>query len=113
MEQIWKIGFLSLLVLAGVGLVVAYSGQAANKVAKQNSVSDGVTDICPGGCGKAAGSCGPDCTCGCQGGKCAGGCGEAAGSCGPDCDCGCQNGSCNGGCGQKSCGGGCGCGCGG
>jgi hypothetical protein len=117
MEQIWKLGFLGLLVLAGSGLVLAGVSQSG-AVAKSAAV-DASVDYCPGGCGKEAGSCGPDCTCGCQDGKCDGGCGNAAGSCGPDCACGCQNGSCGGGCGktqdagQKSCGGGCGCGCGG
>ena len=145
MENIYKTGFLSLLVIAGVGMVMAAygsQGEAQQSAvpglqSPDKTVDSGLeTDLCPGGCGKEAGSCGADCTCGCQdavfgsqstvlgtedpGPKtCTGGCGMAAGSCGADCTCGCQDGKCSGGCGntadtgQKTCSGGCGCGCGG
>lgn len=98
MENTWKIGFLGLLVLAGTGLVMAeLVGQGVKDSATVGEKTitaglDGAT--CSGGCGQKLGSCGADCSCGCQkaAGTCTGDCGKALDACTTGCGCGCSRG---------------------
>jgi hypothetical protein len=105
MENIWKAGFIGLLVIAGLGLVMA--GLSETPV-QEEDCSDGVCDLeveqeteetvddeslCSGGCGEKLGSCGADCGCGCQKQSCDSlGCEKSI--CGGDCPralgCGCN-----------------------
>lgn len=101
MESKWKIGFLGLLVVAGLGLVMAGVGQedtGCNDDLCGLSVEEKAeeAEICFGGCGNETGTCGADCDCGCQkiepacsSGKC------GSETCGGDCPkslgCGCGN----------------------
>jgi|OM-RGC.v1.030367449 hypothetical protein len=101
MEEIWKVGFLGLLVIAGMGLVMAaYGGQSDDVDAEvlqevvEGAFEPDASDLCPDGCGNDLGTCGSDCGCGCQATQrdlCEGGCGLSA--CGDSCprtaSCGC------------------------